>query len=945
MSRTPADVVAGDRRRHAELDDTELLRQIVRAVHGRIRSQDEPGRSRVGQRLLDLLSEQARRHGGTSDEAPRGGGGPDAVARPLAEPALSAGGSAQHAAAAGARRLLPAAGDRSLQTTAALAARLLSAEAAEVSLVTDVRTIAAAAGVACTRTGEQTPLQEALCTLAAVEGAPLVVFDARRDERVARSGPVLRGEVGAYLGVPLLADDGGVVGALCVYERAPRAWTPAEQDLLRQIGVAVAAQLEVAALDAAFTSADRQVLLAGAAHAAGIGSFAWDVAADVLVWDDPLLVTFGYADAEFPGDLEAFTSRVHPDDRDRVEEALRAAIEACGDYAADFRAVRPDGSTRRLRARGRAREDAGGGVHVLGAVTDVTAGRARDEQTTAVLESMLVGYLSLDADWRITYLNAEAERVLASGRQELLGRSLWEVFPAAVGTVFEESYRRAAGEQVDVVFDAYYPQPLDMWFEVRATPEGEGLAVYFVDVTERQRAYQARDVAARRLQRFTHFTLAVDETQTIEELVRTVAEEGLTELGCNGGAVAVLDPADADTLRSYLASDYGDDAQVHYGRLPLSVDLPVGAAARTGQVVLVGDRDACLAFSPEMEDVLEVTGAQAFASLPLRAGGRVLGVVTAGWEAAQSFDDDQLDMLQTFAAQVAQALQRLQALEAERAAARRVAGMSEALQRSLLAELPEPDHLELVARYVPAADEAQVGGDWYDAFLVRDGATSLVIGDVTGHDQRAAVQMAQVRNVLRGIAHAVVEPPAKILHALDWAMRDLAVGALATTILAKVEQGAGDAARGMRILRWSNAGHLPPLLVHPDGRTEVLQRPADLLLGLGPDVERHDHTQQLAPGATVLLFTDGLVERRGEHLDVGLARLAETTGHLAHLPLQQLCDELLRLLGAGSEDDVALLAIRAHPEDRPRPAEAGPGTLPADLTRTEPVFPQGPSRT
>lgn len=565
-------------------------------------------------------------------------------------------------------------------------------------------------------------------------------------------------------------------------------------------------------------------------------------------------------------------------------------------------------------------------------------------QAAAVVERMLVGYLVMDADWRITFVNAEGERMAATPRDQLVGRSFWEAFPATVGTLFEDSYRRARREQVEVVFDAYYPAPLDVWFEVRAVPQGSGVAIYFVDVTARQRAFEERDRAARRLQRLLHLTLAVNEAATIEELVRVLADDGLAELGCNGGSVGVVEPPgpgpdDAGTLLSYLASSYGEAVQVDYGRLPLSVALPATDAARTGEVVLVPDRAACLAYSDQMGPVVAATGSQAFASIPLRAGGQVLGVVTAGWSTAQSFDDDQLDLLATFAAQAAQTLRRLQATEAERAAARQVAGMSEALQRSLLTELPEPDHLELVARYVAATDTAQVGGDWYDAFMVRDGSTCLVVGDVTGHDQGAAVQMAQVRNVLRGIAHAVTEPPAGVLHALDWAMRDLAVGALATTVLAKVEQTPDDAARGLRTLWWSNAGHLPPLMIGPDGHVELLERPSDLLLGLGVTTTRHDHTHQLDPGATVLLYTDGLVERRGEHLSDGLHRLVEVTGRLAHLPLQQLCDELVRELATGAEDDVALLAIRAHPEDRPRPPEAGPGKLPADLTRTAPVYP------
>jgi PAS domain S-box-containing protein len=579
-------------------------------------------------------------------------------------------------------------------------------------------------------------------------------------------------------------------------------------------------------------------------------------------------------------------------------------------------------------------------------VFDITDVRRAAARTEAILENMVVGYLLVDADWVITYLNAEAERVAGCTRQELLGRSFWEAFPATVGTVFEDSYRRAVSDHDHVVFDAHYPAPLDVWLEVRAIPEGDGLALYFIDITARQHALQVRDLAARRLQGIARFTLDLGRAQGIADLVRTVTEDGLPELGCNGGAIATFDPdvgpAEERRLLSHLAASYGPHAQAAYARLPLSAALPVAEAARTGRAVLVPDHDACRAYSPDMAQVVQETGSVAFASLPLEIGGQVLGVVTAGWAEPQTFDADQLSLLDTFAAQLAQALQRLNALDAERAAAARVAGMSAALQRSLLTELPEPDHLELVARYSPAADEAQVGGDWYDAFLVRDGTTCVAIGDVTGHDQRAAVQMAQVRNVLRGVAHAVVAPPAAILHALDWAMRDLAVGALATAVLAKIEQEPADAAQGLRTLRWSNAGHLPPLLIHPGGRAELLTRPSDLLLGLGVDVERHDHSHPLHPGATVLLFTDGLVERRGEDLDGGLQRLVEAAEQLGHLPLQRLCDELLRRLAVDSEDDVALLAIRTHPEDHPRPVEAGPRTLPADLTRTEPVFPEEP---
>jgi serine phosphatase RsbU (regulator of sigma subunit) len=182
--------------------------------------------------------------------------------------------------------------------------------------------------------------------------------------------------------------------------------------------------------------------------------------------------------------------------------------------------------------------------------------------------------------------------------------------------------------------------------------------------------------------------------------------------------------------------------------------------------------------------------------------------------------------------------------------------------------------------------------------------------------------------VLRGVAHCLQGSPAAVLTALDLAMRDLAVETLATAVLATVEQTATDAERGARVLRWSNAGHPPPLLVRPGGDVEVLERPADLLLGVDPGRARHDHASELAPGSTVLLYTDGLIERRGVPLDDGVRWLGELLRELRHLPLEELCDRVLGELAGRVDDDVALLAIRAHPEDRPRPPSAGAVRVP-----------------
>jgi serine phosphatase RsbU (regulator of sigma subunit) len=287
------------------------------------------------------------------------------------------------------------------------------------------------------------------------------------------------------------------------------------------------------------------------------------------------------------------------------------------------------------------------------------------------------------------------------------------------------------------------------------------------------------------------------------------------------------------------------------------------------------------------------------------------------WNQPRYFPAADVALMAAFAAQCAQALHRLLARQAERSAATATRRLSEALQHSLLTDPPQPDHLQIVARYLPAAQDAQVGGDWYDAFLVPGGTISLVVGDVAGHDRHAAAVMAQVRNVLRGIAYAQGEPPAAVLSLLDRAMTGLGIDTLTTAVLAQIEQTEFDAQRGLRVLRWSNAGHPAPLLIHPGGNAEFLDRPPNLLLGVQPDTARHDHTHVLHPGVTVVLYTDGLIERRGTDLDQGLQRLRTAGARLDELPLEKLCDALLAELGGGAQDDVALLAVRAHPQNRP----------------------------
>jgi serine phosphatase RsbU (regulator of sigma subunit) len=236
-------------------------------------------------------------------------------------------------------------------------------------------------------------------------------------------------------------------------------------------------------------------------------------------------------------------------------------------------------------------------------------------------------------------------------------------------------------------------------------------------------------------------------------------------------------------------------------------------------------------------------------------------------------------------------------------------------------------------RYLPAAEAARVGGDWYDAFLQPGGATMLVIGDVVGHDTAAAAAMGQLRGLLRGIATYSDGAPAEVLRGLDTSMATLQTRTIATAAVARFEQTPDELERGVTRMRWANAGHLPPMVVNADGSVaELASWHGDLLLGVDHEASRRESVVTLDRGATVLLYTDGLIERRDADLDAGMVRLRDLLVELAHLPLEELLDELLdRLVDGHPDDDVALVAVRLHRQDQPRPPEAGPRDVPPNV--------------
>ncbi|MET8679693.1 SpoIIE family protein phosphatase [Streptomyces sp. NPDC004647] len=234
------------------------------------------------------------------------------------------------------------------------------------------------------------------------------------------------------------------------------------------------------------------------------------------------------------------------------------------------------------------------------------------------------------------------------------------------------------------------------------------------------------------------------------------------------------------------------------------------------------------------------------------------------------------------------------------------------LQRALLAEPGSPHpNLELASRYIPSGSSALVGGDWYETVRLPYGRTLLAMGDVMGHGVEAAVDMSNYRSMLRYVS-ATDLPPHRILRRLDSTIAEGASGRPATCLLALADPSRG-------ICSYSSAGHLPPAVLAADGVPELIEVPPGPPLGTGFGgyqlVTREFTTDQV-----LLLYTDGLVERRGEDIDVSLARLADlrlpVTGDL-----EELLDELLRRLeGDAAEDDVAVLAARFRTSARHRTA-------------------------
>ncbi|GAA3796080.1 PP2C family protein-serine/threonine phosphatase [Streptomyces phyllanthi] len=237
----------------------------------------------------------------------------------------------------------------------------------------------------------------------------------------------------------------------------------------------------------------------------------------------------------------------------------------------------------------------------------------------------------------------------------------------------------------------------------------------------------------------------------------------------------------------------------------------------------------------------------------------------------------------------------------------RVHEIAVTLQRAMLPATPLAEHPYVAVRYRPATSLLNVCGDWYDLFELDADRLAVAVGDVVGHGLEAAGVMGQLRSALSAAIRATGRPTSA-LRALAQHARTIE-GALATTAVQAVVD------RSERTVTYSRAGHPPPLLAHPDGTVEILDRATDPPLGAGDASVPHcEATVTYAPGATLVLYTDGLIERRDEDIDTGLRRLAACLERHHALAPERLADTVLTHLAPapapGPDDDTALVAIR-----------------------------------
>lgn len=548
-----------------------------------------------------------------------------------------------------------------------------------------------------------------------------------------------------------------------------------------------------------------------------------------------------------------------------------------------------------------------------------------DAPLGAMLEHVRTAVVAVDGNGLIISANGAAQSVLGRGLKELAGQDSHDLLhrdshghaPPRTRCQLREALLAGRTEHGEAEWFARGDGTLvRLSWLVAPCSHGSGeqgalVLLYEPDVPEENvQEVPASLTELDRLALLAETTTRLTSTLDADEALRRLAALTVPRLA----DWAVIDLiTERDEVRRALVTEHRDGTLVEREDLqgpmppvpeespmPLSRALRGAASSLLGPAAYQGALDSGIAV--EQGRLFTETGMHSAVVAPIRGLRDVLGALTLGRSKRPDiFTTADLPLLEDITRRAGLALDNARLYQRQRKVA-------ETMQRHLLPQLPTVPGVEMTARYVPAPHASHVGGDWYDVFSLTDGSHALAVGDVVGHDLDAAAGMAQLRNMLRAFAWSRPQAtPSDVVTQLDDAVKHIAEVPMATMILALLASGDD----GLWRLCWTNAGHPPPLLVSHDGRARYLTDTHGILLGTGVIRPRPDTVTVLPSRATVLFYTDGLVESPRHSIDHGLDRLRRHAASLAHRPLESFCDLLLEQVGSGDhDDDVVMLALR-----------------------------------
>jgi GAF domain-containing protein/anti-sigma regulatory factor (Ser/Thr protein kinase) len=490
------------------------------------------------------------------------------------------------------------------------------------------------------------------------------------------------------------------------------------------------------------------------------------------------------------------------------------------------------------------------------------------------------------------------------------GQPLWALTPAEVER-FERAERAPpAGQGGDAAWAALplvgrggtlgtlllgFAEPPQLAAEDRDWLEA--LAGQCSQALDRSRLYEDERATRRRSERLQAITSALSSSLTTGEVASVFLEQSAAVLAADESSLALVDDT-GEALRLLARARRGDQGTAREQlTIPLDTADPLTEAFRLGRTIALASRQELVAAYPDVTDRSTTDGAEAIVVSPLVTSDGPLGVVAFTWSAAHRLSADERALLTTLTSQCVQALDRARRYEQERT-------IAETLQRSVLPEwLPEIPGLDLAARYLAGSSGIAVGGDWFDVIELDNGRVALVVGDVVGKGVEAAATMGQLRNALRAFAFEQLKP-ASALARLNRLAETLVDAPFATIAFMTIDPAA-------RVCRYTLAGHPAPIVRRPDGDAVFLEEGRSLPVGVGTNVSYAQGVSELEPGSTVLLYTDGLVERRDRSLEEGLELLRAAVTAAPSEP-GALVGHVLADLLPGDErgDDVAVLAVR-----------------------------------